>query len=81
MLYYPFIKQADLLILNNQTYNSYIKAFQAYNNSYTHLLDFYINPEAKDSNLGEDNKNKANQANTNKELLLADFKAFTRQRP
>jgi len=60
MLYYPFVKWADLLILDGWTYDSYIKAFWACNNSYTHPPDFYMDPEAEDSDSGEDSEDKAN---------------------
>jgi ATP-dependent exoDNAse (exonuclease V) alpha subunit len=81
MLHHPFVKWADLLTLDGRTYDSYIEAFRACNNSHTHPPDFYTDPEAEDSDSGEDSEDEADQANADKELPLADFEAFARRRP
>ena len=48
MLYYSFIEQDDLLLVDRQLYKLYTKAFWAYKETYTYSLDYYTNPEDKD---------------------------------
>ena len=47
MLYHPFTDWPDLLLVENKTYGSYVKAFRAYELLYTHLEDFYNEPEGE----------------------------------
>ena len=54
MLYHLFTSLTDLLSFDSYTFKSYIKAFKACRQLYTHLEDFYTNLEAEGSDL--DNK-------------------------
>jgi hypothetical protein len=47
MLYHLFVDWKDLLSVDGQMYKLYINAFRAYNHSYTHPQDFYIDLEAE----------------------------------
>ena len=81
MLYHLFIDQPDLLLVKNKTYRSYIKAFQAYKQLYTHLEDFYNNLEGDSLDLDLDLGNKDLQDKAENKHPLANFKAFACQRP
>ncbi len=83
MLHYPFVKWADLLSLDGQTYETYVNAFRACKNSHAHPPDFYTDPEAEGSVSGDDSDddqiNIADEAD--ERPPLADFEAFARRRP
>jgi hypothetical protein len=67
-------------LVENKTYGSYIKAFQAYKQLYTYPKDFYNNLEKKNSGLNSDSGNKKPQEAKDKSPLT-DFEAFARWRP
>jgi hypothetical protein len=75
MLYHPFIKLTNLLIINSQSYKSYIKTFQAYIDIHSYLLDFYINLINDNSDI--DDKSNIKPSLKEKEYLLINFKIFT----
>ena len=79
MLHYLFTDWADLLLVENKTYGSYIKAFQACKQLHTHLEDFYNNLEGEGLDVDLDSDSKDLQED--KESPLTDFKAFACQRP
>jgi hypothetical protein len=58
MFYYLFIDWPDLLLVENKTYGSYIKAFQACKRLYIHPKDFYNNLEKESSGLDSDSGDK-----------------------
>jgi hypothetical protein len=79
MLHHPFVDWTDLLLVDGQTYESYIDAFQACVQSHTHPPDFYTDPEADCSDSDdESDEDPEEQAD---EYPLADFEAFARRRP
>ena len=73
MLHHPFTDWADLLLVENETYGSYIEAFQACKRLHTHPEDFYNNPEGEGSDTDSDSDNKDLQED---EHPLANFEAF-----
>jgi hypothetical protein len=68
-------------LVENKTYGSYIKAFRACKRLYIHPEDFYNNLEGEGSDSDLDSGNKDLQEEAVNKYLLADFKAFARQRP
>jgi hypothetical protein len=67
-------------LVENETYGSYIKAFQACKRLHTHPKDFYNNLEGENSGLDSDSGDKEPQEAEDKSPL-ADFEAFARRRP
>jgi hypothetical protein len=66
ILHYPFIDYNNLLYIENQTYNTYIEAFQAYKALYSHPLDFYTDPKPDPAKLLDldDNSNTDSEDNS-----------------
>jgi hypothetical protein len=67
-------------LVENKTYRSYIKAFQACKRLYTHPKDFYNNLEKENSGLDSDSGNKEPQEAKDKSFLV-DFETFARRKP
>ena len=75
MLHHLFTDWPDLLLVENKTYGSYIKAFRACKRLYTHPEDFYNDPEEEGS--GSDSDSDSGDKDLQEdEHPLADFEAF-----
>jgi hypothetical protein len=83
MLHHPFTDWPDLLSVENETYGSYIEAFQACKRLHTHPEDFYndLEGEGSDSDSDSDSGDEDLQDEAENEYPLADFEAFARRRP
>ena len=83
MLYHPFVNWLDLYIVNRHDYRLYVAAFWACYMHYTHLEDFFIDPKPEEDKAELSDEEDESVVNLDKEdaLLLADFKAFARQKP
>ena len=81
MLHHPFTDWADLLTGDNQTYGSYIDAFQACKRLHTHPQDFYTDLEAEHLDSDPDESDEELELGLEDNHPLADFEAFARRRP
>ena len=75
MLHHLFTDWPDLLLVENETYGSYIKAFQACKRLHTHPEDFYTDLEGEGSDLDSNLDDKDLQED---KYPLTNFKAFAR---
>ena len=66
MLHHPLTDWQDLLLVENETYASYIEAFRACRRLCTHHEDFYDDPEGEgsdsDSDSGHENLQEADDS-------------------
>ena len=86
MLYHPFVDWADLLLVDGQAYGSYIDAFRACSQSYSHLEDFYTDPDNEDDDIDSDTDTETHddldpEDGFDTNYPLADFEAFAHRRP
>ena len=87
ILHYLFTDQDDLLIVDNQSYELYIKAFQAYYELYSHPPDYY--PDLKGEAIAKTVEESKGGVELNKEDVpdeednypLDTFKILARRRP
>jgi hypothetical protein len=73
MLYHPFQQPTDLLSFDGCDYGSYVDAFRAYRQLYTHPDDFYTDPVADDKDTDSDDESVCTDSSDGR---LADFEVF-----
>lgn len=80
MLHHPFVDYTDLFTVDGQVYGSYIEAFRVCDRLYTHLHNFYTDPEP-DSGVSDGESDVDPKGQAEDDHPLADFEAFACRRP